>query len=353
MAADDYYKILGVGRDAGDEEIKKAYRKLAHQYHPDKKEGDEKRFKQVSEAYRVLSDKQKRAQYDRFGKTFSAQGGPASGWDFSGFQNGNFDGFGNVEDIFEQFFGGRTRTKERRQPRGENLQINVSLSLEQAYSGIEKELRYKTFVRCNLCSGDGSERGVDLNQCKECRGSGELRENKSSFFGTFSQISVCVSCHGRGKVPEKFCKECKGVGRKLEEKNIKVEIHKGVEDGQLIKISEAGEAGVYGGEIGDLFVRVDVAEHKVFERKGPHLLIEKDVEAADFILGNTIKVETISGKEKKIHPPEKVSFGEPIRLRGEGMPIFGRSGFGDLFVKINFISKKKLSKEAKKALEDL
>jgi len=358
--AKDYYKILGVQKAATDDEIKKAYRKLAHQYHPDKTGGDDARFKEINEAYQVLSDKQKRVQYDRFG-TAEPMGGFGRG---QGGVPPGFEGFGDMgdlgdvmESIFEGFgMGPRRKTYER----GADLEIQEEITLEEAFRGIKKTLKLRVLSQCEKCKGKGAEPGSGFEKCATCGGRGEIRVEKRSFFGSFSQVTACDKCRGTGEIPKKACGACHGSGRVEAERNVAVELLPGIEDGQIIKIKSAGEAGERGTAAGDLYVHVRVRPHSVFERHGANLVVAREVKVVDLLLGKKIEVPTISGSKVMIEVPAGFNLKEPFRIPGEGMPHFGSVSFagfggarGDLYV--NFIVKmpKKLDGKARKALEEM
>jgi len=361
----DYYKILGVPRDASEEEIKKAFRKLAHKYHPDKG-GDEKKFKEINEAYQVLSNKEKRAQYDRFGRVFEGATGPGFGagfeWPF-GFAQGepfgevkfDFGGdFGDLSDIFDAFFEGLgVKQKRRTYQRGADVQITEEISLEEAFRGTEKRIKYSVLVRCEKCNGLGYDPKEGFEKCNVCGGRGEIREVRRTFFGQFEQVKRCEHCFGTGEIPKKICDVCRGSGRVKGERDITVEIRPGISDGQIIKIPSAGEAGERGTKEGDLYVRVKIKPHPVFRRQGDDLIVKKEVKLIDLLLGKKIEIPTISGNKLKIEVPENFDLKNNLRIPGEGMPHFGSFGRGDLFVELNIKTPKRMSERAKKFLEEL
>lgn len=360
----DYYKILGLTKSASDEEIKKAYRKLAHQYHPDKPTGNEGKFKEINEAYQVLSDKNRRNQYDRFG-TAEPFGSTGAGFDPSGAGfnwNVNFDpssmhGFGDagdLRDIFDSFFEDMGfQPKRKVYNRGSDLELSYAITLEEAYTGKTVAVPLKTFVQCQSCSGAGMQPGSSLNQCQTCAGAGEVREQKRTFFGQFSQVKQCSSCHGHGTVPEKPCKSCNGAGRIAGEKNVSVRIVPGIDTNQIIKIAGGGEAGQRGGEPGDLYVRVSIKSYAHFTRQGDDLVIKKEISVFDILLERPISIRDVMGKDVSFVVPHGFSVREPYRIRGAGMPRFGTSGHGDLLVEIDLRMGHKLSAKQKKQLEDL
>ncbi|MEK9180261.1 MAG: DnaJ C-terminal domain-containing protein [Patescibacteria group bacterium] len=389
----DYYQILGVNKAATEEEIKKAYRKLAHEYHPDKKGGDEKKFKEINEAYQVLSDKAKRSTYDRFGtaEPFGGGRGPFgsprsrhgeagggqgfSGFDWGGspfganpfdgsqgrqgfdFEFGGGDGFrdiGDLGDLFESIFEGMgVRPKRRTYERGADLEMTEEISLEDVFHGTTRNIKFATRVRCETCKGQGADQAAGFVNCSVCGGQGEIREQRKTFFGNFSQVKTCSKCHGTGQIPNKSCGKCNGAGRVTSEREIKLEILPGVEDGQLIKIVGAGEAGERGAAGGDLYVRIKVKSHHVFERLGADLIVKYELKVLDLLLGKKVEVLTIGGGKASVEIPAHFNLKENLRIPGEGMPRFGSHTRGDLLV--NFIIKapRKASGKAKKALEDL
>ncbi len=361
----DYYTILGVAKNASEEDIKKAYRKLAHQYHPDKAGGDEKKFKEINEAYQVLSDKNKRAQYDRFG-TVEPMGGFPGGAQWGGFGNGFPEGFGfgfdpqnmgemgDFGDVIDSFMEGLgMRPRRKTYEKGADLEMQEQISLEEAFRGVVKNVRLRTFVQCSKCSGKGAEPGSSFEKCSTCDGQGEIREQRRTFFGSFSQVKTCTKCHGSGQVPKKPCSVCRGSGRLESDRDVRVEILPGIEDGQLIKIKNMGEAGERGATPGDLYIRVRVKPHSVFERHGGDLLVHLELRALDLLLGKKIEAPTIAGGRVAVEIPAGFNLRDNLRISGEGMPHFGSSGRGDLLV--NFIVKapKKPSSKAKELLERL
>ena len=355
MAKKDYYKILGVSEKASDEEIKKAYRRLAHKYHPDKSGGDDKKFKEINEAYQILSDKKKRNQYDRFGAggfDFSNAGAGAAGFDFSG---AGFDpnAFGNVSDIFDMFFGGLGAKQRRTYTRGSDIEIIQAITLEEAFNGIKKKIRYKTFGKCDLCSGLGYSEKEGTTTCSACDGKGEVKEARKTFFGNFTQVKVCDKCHGTGEIPNKICEKCKGKGRMKITKEVTVNVAPGIRDGQIIKILKAGEAGGRGAHSGDLYVRIRVLPHKQFKRAGDELFTKKDVNIIDIILGKEVLIPTISGKSVAVKIPAGFNVRDQLRIPAMGMPRFGGTGYGYLIVELDVKVPKNLSTKAKKLLEDL
>jgi molecular chaperone DnaJ len=361
----DYYKILGISRNASEEEIKKAFHQLAHKYHPDKG-GDEKKFKEINEAYQVLSNKEKRSQYDKFGQVFSAgggaYGGEGFGWPFGfareepfGEVKFDFGGdFGDLSDIFDAFFEGLgVKQKRRTYRRGADVQIVEKITLEEAFRGAEKKINYRVSVRCEKCGGLGHDPKAGFSKCGTCAGQGEIKETRQSFFGNFVQVRTCGQCFGAGQIPKKICEACRGSGKVMAERTITVEIRPGIEDGQIIKIQSAGEAGERGTKEGDLYVRIKIKPHPVFKRQGDDLIIKKEVNLIDLLLNKKIEIPTISGNKLKIEIPADFDLKNNLRIPGEGMPHFGSLGRGDLIVELNIKTPKKLSAKARKILEDL
>ncbi len=357
----DYYNILGVQKTATEEEIKKAYRKLAHQYHPDKPGGDEKKFKEINEAYQILSDKAKRANYDRFGSAGSGFGGTQWGgmppnWDGAnvGFDASQFGDMGDLGDIFESFFEGLgVRPARKTYERGSDLEVQEEITLEEAFRGVTKALKLRMLVQCEKCKGKGAEAGSGFEKCATCDGRGEVREQRRTFFGNFAQVKACTKCHGTGEIPKKACSVCKGAGRMEMEREVRIEILPGIEDGQLIKIKAMGEAGERGTASGDLYIRVRVRPHHRFARQGANLVTAHELKIVDLLLGKKIEVSTISGGKIAVDIPAQFNLKDNLRIPGEGMPHFGSYGRGDLLV--NFIVKapKKPGAKAKKLLEEL
>lgn len=341
----DYYSILGVERGASQEDIKKAYRRLAHQYHPDKDGGDEAKFKEINEAYQILSDYKKRTQYDQFGSVFSSQGGP--GFDFSGFSGGaGFD----LGDIFGDLFSSQTR-QARRVQKGRNIGVDIEITLEEAFRGSLKEIELRKFSKCSRCKGQGAEPGTQKVTCDNCSGSGEIREAQRILFGVFSQVRPCPTCSGEGEYPKTPCKECGGDGRVRVLEKLSLPIPAGVDDGNVIKINGKGEEGPRGGVAGDLIVRVTIKKHSYLEREGENLYSDVELSFPQAVFGDTVEVSTIDGRvDLKI--PAGAQSGTQLRLSGKGMPM-GGSRRGDHLVTIKVKTPKKLSRKAKKLLRDL
>lgn len=360
MNKKDYYKILGVEKTSTEEDIKKAFRKLAHQYHPDKSGGDEKRFKEINEAYQVLSSKDKRAQYDKFGTAFDGQGG---GFDFRnfggegfefGFDPSQFGEMGDFGDVFDSIFEGLGIKKKRKTyHRGSDVELIQEITLEEAFSGVEKKTSFKTFVVCAECAGLGHHAKSGFDNCSACDGRGEVRENRSTFFGNFTQVRPCGKCGGEGKIPNKICGQCSGHGRVAANKQMNVNIAAGLADGQIMKISKVGEVGEKGADSGDVYVHIRVRPHPVFRREGENLFVKKEVSALDLLLGKKIEVQTIDKKTIKVEIPAGFNLSQRLEVAGAGMPRFGAYGRGSLFVEFIVKIPHNLSAKAKKLLEEL
>jgi len=348
----NYYDILGVKKGASEEEIKSAFRKLAHKYHPDKRGGDEAKFKEVSEAYSVLSDKKKRAEYDTYGKTFAGGAGPQQGG-FGGFDFSNFQGFGgqagNVEfdlgDIFgDVFAGGNARAR-----RGRDISIDIELSFRESVFGAERRVLLSKTSVCDTCDGSGAKKGSKLITCSSCNGKGEIRETRNSFFGTFTSARPCPRCHGRGQIPETVCEACRGEGVRKREEEIHIVVPSGVEDGEMIRMPGRGEA-VQGGGAGDLYVKLHIKADAKFTREGNNLVTSLPIKLSDALLGGEYRITTLDGEERVSVSPG-ISHGEVIRVRGKGVP-HGRAR-GDLLVRVDIEFPKKLSKNARELVEKL
>jgi molecular chaperone DnaJ len=368
--AKDYYEILGVSRDASDEEIKKAYRRLAHKYHPDKGSGNEERFKEVNEAYQILSDREKRAQYDQFGSVFEQSGAGAGGFggfDFSGFADAFSRGQGGVKfefgedfsssfgDIFSDIFGGEVGRKKRRE-RGEDVSIDVDITLEEASTGVEKEINMYLSSVCSKCKGSGAEPGSKIEVCKTCNGSGQVRKERRTILGAFASIEMCYSCQGQGSSPEKYCTKCGGDGKTKESKNIKIKIPAGISNGQTIRIAGQGEAGFRPGSgksaSGDLYVTIHLKPHPIFKRKGDDIYYNLEVNFSQAVLGDKVEVPTLQGSVR-LKIPSGIQSGKVIKLRDKGIPHLQKRGRGDMFVVIQVRIPEKLSRKQKQLLEEL
>lgn len=364
--AKDYYKILGVEKSASKDEIKKAFRKLAHEFHPDKGGGNDQKFKEASEAYSVLSDDKKRSEYDSYGQSFAGgfnQGGQAGqgfgGFDFSGFsgqQGGGFDFGGqgvefDLGDIFGEFFGGGGRGGGGRQTvRGRDISIDIELSFTDAVFGVERKILLSKTSVCEECDGSGARKGSETITCHKCNGKGKVHETRKSFLGTFSTVHVCDECHGKGKVPKERCHACRGAGVRKKEQEISVNIPAGIEDGEMIKLSGSGEA-VAGGVPGDLYIKIHVRKHPVFRKEGVNLVTDLSLKLSSAILGEEHTMQTLDG-EIKVKIPEGVTHGEILRVRGKGVP-FEKGKRGDLLIRLQVKLPAKLSKNAKKLVEEL
>jgi len=336
--AKDYYQILGVDRGASKEEIKKAFHKLAHKYHPDKGSGDDAKFKEISEAYAILSDEKKRAQYDTYGSA-----GSGAGFDPSGFQGFNGQGFDGVEfdlgDIFSDFFGGRS-AKERR---GRDISIDVAVPFRDSIFGTTRQVLLTKTSVCELCHGSGAKKGSSMTTCTTCNGKGTIRETKSSILGTFSTTSACRTCNGRGEMPKEKCERCHGAGVRRREEEFSIVIPSGIDDGEMIRLSGAGEA-VAAGVAGDLYVKVHVEPDRRFRKEGQNLILRLPIKLSEALLGGKHDVETLDGKITVTIPPS-INSGEILRVRGKGVPQ-GKSRRGDLLIEISVPMPEKLSRKA-------
>lgn len=349
--ADDYYEILGVSKTATQEEIKKAYRKLAHKHHPDKKGGDEEAFKKVSNAYETLSDPQKRAQYDRFGSSFNGSGG---GDPFGGFSQGGFtinmDDLGGVGDIFESFFGGG-RSRGRARSRGRDVETDVEITFRESAKGIERTLEHRIFTTCSKCKGNGAEPGTPIVTCKTCNGQGSVNRTHQTPFGAFSQRTMCDTCHGEGKMASTPCTLCHGEGREKTDRKISVVIPAGIADGQSIRLAGKGEAPLKGGEAGDLYVHVHVKPDKVLARDRDNVRSTVKVSFVDAALGTQLEVTTLDGKDT-LAIPAGTQPNMNFKLAGKGFPSLQGSGKGDHIVTVQVEIPKKLSRKQKELLEE-
>jgi molecular chaperone DnaJ len=360
--AEDYYKILGVDRGASDDEIKKAYRKLAHRYHPDKTGGDAEKFKEINAAYQVLSDKTKRQQYDQFGQTFDQAGrggaggfsGGFEGFDFSGFQQG-FGGqdFGGFEDIFSDIFGGGFGGRARDGRRaGRDIQVDVEISFEEMVRGTHREVELYRPIVCDACNGSGAEPGSSEETCQTCKGNGKVRKNVQSFLGSFSQVSTCPTCNGSGKIISKKCKKCGGDGRVKQQQKVGIDIPAGISNGQTISLRGLGEAGERGASSGNLFVVVHVRAHEAFVREGNNIISKQRISFSQAVMGDKIGVDTIDGSVK-MKIPAGTQSGEIFRIKGRGTNEPGRTSRGDHLVKIIVDVPKNISRTQRKIIEEL
>jgi len=348
MSKRDYYEILGTNKSASPEEIKKAYRKSALKYHPDKNKGDkdaETKFKEASEAYHILSDKGRRANYDQFGHA-AFEGSNGRG----GFSN--FDFSGSFSDIFEDFFEGFGESRGRRRGRtsdfrGADLRYDLSISLEDAYNGKKQEISFSSSDKCGICDGSGAEPGSKPVSCSTCGGRGQVRSNQ----GFFTIQQTCPGCSGSGEQISNPCKECKGVGKKQTRKKIFTNIPKGVDDGTRIRLSGKGEAGIKGGGNGDLYIFVSINNHPIFKRSEENLFFEFPISLADAALGSTIEVPTIDGGKAKVKVPAGTQNGKQFRLKGKGMPMMRNKNYGDLYIQAITEVPVSLTKEQKNLLE--
>jgi len=351
----DYYKILGVEKSASPEDIKKAYYKLAHEHHPDKRGGNEAKFKEVNEAYQTLSDKDKKAQYDRFGTAFNgAQGGFNQNINWEDIM-GNMGGFGGIEDIFD-IFGegfGMQRKKPRDVRKGKNLEVAIELDLESIIHNQEKEIIFTKYSQCSRCEGRGAEPGTNVKECFTCRGAGRVQQIRRTVFGTISQHVVCPECHGEGVKPEKPCNVCRGEGRIKKEEKVKINIPAGVDNNQTIKVKGKGEAGKRGGEAGDLYVRIAIKPHKVFQRSGDDVYLKQNIAFSEASLGGKIKIPTLEKESIVIKVPSGTESGKILKVSRRGIPHFSGVGRGNLYIQLNIETPERLTKRQKELLEEL
>lgn len=354
----DYYKILGVDENASPEDIKKAYYRLAHKYHPDKG-GDEEKFKEANEAYQTLSDKNKKSQYDQLRHAFqNGYSGANYGTGGFNFQGMNFNG-GGFEDIFEQledlfnfnFSGHQPSWKQKNQ--GEDIQVTVQIPLAETLETQAKTIYLMKKVVCPRCKGSGAEPGTKLKECPSCRGKGKIPKVQQTVFGTFARYDTCPQCHGRGKVPEKVCNVCRGKGVVEEKTEIHIRIPAGVDSGQILKFPGEGNAAPYGHPAGDLYVKIMVKPDPNFRRQGDNLLKTINIEFSQAVLGDIIKVKDLEGKDISVKIPKGIESGEILKIKGKGIPHFRRIGKGDLLLIIKIHTPKKYTREQKDLIEKL
>ncbi|OEF96941.1 molecular chaperone DnaJ [Vulcanibacillus modesticaldus] len=347
MSKRDYYEVLGVSKDASQDEIKKAYRKLARQYHPDvNKEPDaEAKFKEIKEAYDVLSDPAKRTRYDQFGHE-----DPHAGFGGGGFGGFGDQGFGDFGDIFDMFFGGGRRRRDPNAPRrGADLQYSMTIEFKEAAFGKETEITIPREEECDVCHGTGAKPGTKVETCSRCKGTGQEEIIQNTPFGRIVNRRVCSVCHGKGKIIRERCTECHGSGRVKKYKKIHVKIPAGVDDGAQIRISGEGEPGVNGGPPGDLFIVLNVKPHNFFEREGDNIYCEVPITFTQAALGDEIEVPTLDGRVK-LKIPAGTQTGTNFRLKGKGVPRLRYGGRGDQHVKVIVVTPTKLTEEQKELL---
>lgn len=352
MSKRDYYEVLGVGRTATEQEIKSAYRRLAVRFHPDKNPGDaesEEKFKEAAEAYSVLSDAEQRRRYDRFGHAGVSSSAGAGGW--------GAPGFGGIEDILGDLFGfgdvfsgsgGRGGARRSAAQRGADLRYDLEISLEESAKGMTAQLRLPRLETCEICKGSGAAEGTQPETCQTCTGSGQVRYQQ----GFFSVARTCGQCRGTGRIIKSPCEKCQGAGRIEQERSMEVKIPAGVETGSRLRITGEGEAGTQGGPSGDLYVVIHVGEHEEFERQGSNLYSAVPISFAQAALGSEISIQTLD-EEQPLKIPAGTQTGTIFRMKGQGMPILGGRGRGDLFVSVTVVTPTTLTREQRKLLEQL
>ncbi|MFC1607897.1 molecular chaperone DnaJ [Candidatus Latescibacterota bacterium] len=359
----DYYSNLGIGKDASADEIKKAYRKLAMKYHPDRNKGDktaEASFKEAAEAYEVLSDSDKKARYDRYGEeglrgAFSGQGGGFAWEDFS--HASDFDDiFSNIfsNSIFGDFFGSRSSRRRRGDggKRGSDLRVNLKLKLEEIAEGVEKKIKINKFKRCSTCSGSGAKPGSGERVCPTCNGTGEVHSQSRSFFGAFISVQPCTTCSGEGKIISDPCSKCEGTGRKRDTDTITITVPTGVSTGNYIPLKGQGDIGPKNGPSGDIVVFIEEQEHELFEREDDNIIFDLPITFIQAALGASIEVPTLTGKAR-LKIPSGTQSGKIFRMRGKGIQHLQRHGAGDQLVRVWVWTPKTLSRDEKKILEKL
>lgn len=347
MANKDYYEVLGLQKGASDDDIKKAFRKLAIKYHPDKNQGNkeaEEKFKEINEAYQVLSDPEKKSHYDQFGTAdFNGAGGFQGGFDFS-----DMGGFG---DIFESFFGGGFSQGRRKNgpQRGADVEYNLNLTFEEAVFGVEKEISIHKHENCETCSGSGAKPGTSPKTCDKCNGTGQMKVQRNTPLGSFVSVNTCDKCGGKGKVISDPCPTCRGTGKERKLRKIKINVPAGVDTGNVIPLRGHGEHGNNGGPPGDLYVNLRVSAHPQFKRKGFDIYIDRHISFAKATIGCELKVPTVDG-EVKYEVPQGTQPGTVFRLKGKGVPRVNSSGRGDQYVNIIVDIPKTLNEKQKEAL---
>lgn len=353
----DYYNVLGVDRKATKDDIKKAFRKLAHKYHPDKGGTDEARFKEITEAYSVLSDDKKRREYDAYGQSFAGGAGPSGGSPFGGFDFSQFQqGFGpagegmefDFGDIFGDIFAGRGARQQT--PRGRDISIDLEIPFKDAIFGTTRNVLIAKVSTCDLCRGSGAKPGTELEKCGTCNGSGRVHETRNSILGQFTTVRVCSVCEGSGKIPKEKCPECRGHGTRRKQEEVHIRIPSGIDNGEMIRMQGKGEA-VKTGIAGDLYVKIHVKAHPQFRRDGANLVMSLPVKLTDALLGTTVSIETLEGKTLEVKIPPMKRAEELLRVGGKGIPLEG--GRGDLIIQLEVALPNKLSGKARKIVDEL
>jgi len=345
MAKRDYYEVLGVSRNASVDEIKKAYRKLARQYHPDANPDNpeaEARFKEISEAYVILCDPEKRASYDRFGHA------GVNGQDFGGF--GGFGDMGGLGDIFEMFFGGGARRRTGPE-RGPDIRTDMEIALKEAAFGLERDIKVPRTETCSTCGGTGAAAGARSGKCTACDGAGQMQFAQSTPFGRIVQSRICDRCRGTGRVIEKPCPTCHGAGQVRKSRSIKVKVPPGVDSGARLRVAGEGEAGLRGGPPGDLYVYIHVKAHRIFKREGDDLICDVPISFAQAALGDVLEVPTLEGTAS-LRIPEGTQTGTVFRLKGKGIPHVSGYGRGDQHVRVKVVTPDKLTEKQKELLKE-
>jgi len=349
----DYYNILGIDKKASEEDVKKAFRKLAQKHHPDKG-GDESKFKEITEAYSTLSDTKKRREYDSYGQSFAGAGERQAGG-FGGFQGGGF-GQGGIEfdfsDLFQgggfgDIFGGGRQQQVRR---GRDISIDIQISFKDSILGTKRQVLITKVGKCDVCSGKGAKPGTEMETCTTCNGQGKVRETRDSILGAFTSVRECSVCEGTGKVPKTKCAHCSGRGVLRREEEINIDVPRGIDNGEMIRMPGLGEAIAHGAS-GDLYIKIHVNPHPEFKKEGTNLVMHMPVKLTDALLGSTVTVKTIDDKELEVKVPVMTSTEETLRIRGKG--VHTASGTGDLYIHLSTQLPKKLSGKAKKVLEEL